>query len=249
MPVVIMAEDLEDYACKYDHTNKLINEFIAHQFLQQWNLRVFPAAFINIKREHVPNEHLQGRLRLIDFDKPTFGSRYNNDAFDASNILMGLKNDNYVLSKFSERFDLLKIALFDLWLANDDRNHNNYNLMIVENEFVPIDHSNIFDGGRLGGQLAQLTEDDSLLNSDLALTFLNHKARVEAEGKKLIQTFLTFVHKCDEILPKVVEDIPDEWCSDKNWLLENIRSSVIDNKEWLKQTISSFSQLIHTFIR
>jgi hypothetical protein len=249
MPVVVLAENLEDYACKYDHKNKLINEYLAHQFLIKWELPVLPAAFVKIKKEHIPQKYLQGRIRLIDFEKPTFGLQYNNDATDASNTLLGLKNDNYELGKFSNRLDLLKIALFDLWVANDDRNHNNYNILIVNNQFIPIDHSNIFDGGRLGNQLAQLTEDDSLLTSDLALTFLNQKTKVEEEANKLIQNFPTFVKNCNGILPEIIEGLPDEWCNDKQSLLKVIKSSVIDNDDWLDETISSFSQLIHKFIR
>jgi len=249
MPVVVMADDLEDYACKYDDASKLINEYIAHQFLQQWGLPVLPAAFVKIQKEHIPESILCGRIRVSDFGKPTFGLRYNNDAAEATNMLIGLKNDRYELSKFANRFDLIKIALFDFWLANDDRNHNNYNLLIIDNNFVPIDHSTIFDGNRLGSELAQLTDDDSILSSDLALTFLNQKSRVEEEANELIQNFPTFVNNCNEVLPTIIEGLPVDWCNDKPSLLENIRSAVIHNQDWLKETVSSFSQLIHKFTR
>jgi len=249
MPVVVMANDLEDYACKYDHKNKLINEFVAHQFLQKWGLPVFPAAFVNIKREHIPDKILQGRIRMIDFEKPAFGLRYNRDAAEATNILLGLKNDTYELRKFKKRLDLLKIALFDFWVGNDDRNQNNYNILIADNIFIPIDHSTIFDGGRLGSELSQLTDQDSILSSDLALTFLNQKTKVEEEANQLIQNFPTFVNNCYEILPTLVESLPIEWCEDKPTLLANIESAIINNDDWLKKTISSFSELIHKFIR
>jgi hypothetical protein len=40
--------------------------------------------------------------------------------------------------------DLFWIAVFDIWIANEDRNANNYNLLMVEaNEdfsIIPIDH-------------------------------------------------------------------------------------------------------------
>lgn len=248
-PVVMVANDLEDYACKYDSKNKLINEYIAHQFLPVWGLPVLSAAFVNIKKEHVSEKFLSGRIRLSDFDKPAFGLQYNNEAVDATNVFLGLKNDSYELGKFINRLDLLKIALFDMWLANDDRNHNNYNILIVDYKFVPIDHSNIFDGGRLGNELAQLTKDDSILTSDLALTFLNQKTKVEEEATKLTDNFRTFVSACNEKLPSIIEAIPDEWCNDKATLLANIRSAVIENDSWLKETISSFSELIHKFIR
>jgi len=249
MPVVVLTDDFEDYACKYDHRSKLINEFIAHQFLQQWGLPVLPAALVKIKKEHIPERILQGRIRISDFDKPAFGLRYDNEATDATNMLRGLKHDSYEIGKFTNRLDLLKIALFDLWVANDDRNHNNYNILISENKFIPIDHSTIFDGNRLGSELAQITEDDSILSSDLALTFLNQKTKAEAEANKLIQNFPNFVARCNENLPAIIASLPDDWCSDKPTLSNSIQSAIIDNEDWLNETISSFSQLITKFIR
>ncbi len=249
MPVVVMAENLEDYACKYDQKSKLINEFIAHQFLKKWGLPVFEAAFVNIRPEHIPSHILSGRIRRFDFEKPSFGLKYNVEAADATNVLLGLKNDTYELRKFSDRLALLKIALFDFWVANDDRNHNNYNILIFNNAFIPIDHSNIFDGGRLGNELAQLTEDDSILSSDLALTFLNPRSKVEEEASRLIKKFPTFVKECSDILPAIIENVPDEWCDDKPSLQRYIEKAIIKNDDWLKETINSFSELIHKFIR
>ena len=249
VPVVVMAEDFEDYACKYDSNTKLTNEYLAHQFLQIWEIPVFPAAFVTIKKEHIPESLLSSRIRLHYFDKPTFGLQYQDDAIDATNILLGLKNDYYELGKFANRFNLLKIALFDLWLANNDRNNNNYNILIQSNEFVPIDHSDIFDGGRLGNELSQLTEEDSLVNSDLALTFLNNKTKIEEFVNGLINKFPIFVQSCGDALPTIIDNLPDEWCNDKPLLTQNIAASVIENTDWLAKTNASFLQLIHNFNR
>ena len=244
-----MAEDFEDYACKYDSNNKLINEYLAHQFLQAWELKVFPAAFVNIKKDHIPDTILSSKIRVHYFDRPTFGLQYQNDAIDATNILLGLKNDYYELAKFANRFNLLKIALFDLWLANNDRNHNNYNILIQSNEFIPIDHSDIFDGGRLGNELSQLTEEDSLIKSDLTLTFLNGKTKIEDYVDELMNKFPIFVKSCGDALPIIIENLPDEWCNDKPLLTQNIAASVIENADWINQTKSSFLQLITNFNR
>jgi hypothetical protein len=247
-PVVILAEDLEEYACKYDSSTKLINEYLGHQFLKLWGLLTFPAAFIQIKREHIPTRFLGGRIQVNMFEKPSFGLRYDNDAGEINEALLGLRGDSYELGKFTNRYDLMNIALFDLWLANDDRNHN-YNLLTRGTNFVPIDHSNIFYGNRLGSDLCQLTVEDSILTTDLAITFLNNKQKREDRHAQLVQRFPTFVANCRQALPQLIEDIPDEWCNDKARLEHNIISSVMDNDLWLKQTIFSFSELIHNFNR
>ncbi len=131
MPVVVLADDLEDYVCKYDFNGKLINEYLAWKFLEAWELPTIPAAFLEIRPEHVKAEFLSNRIQRSQFRKPTFGLRYENNAADVNNLLLGLKNDYNELRKFTNRADLLKIAFFDLWIANTDRNHNNYNLLIL----------------------------------------------------------------------------------------------------------------------
>lgn len=249
MPVVVMAEDIEDYACKYDSKSKLINEYLGHQFLQIWGINTFPAAFVQINENHIPDEIVTGRLQKHMFEKPSFGLKYDNDAGEINDALLGLRGDNYEIKKFSNRFDLMNIGLFDLWIANDDRNHNNYNLLTRGTEFVPIDHSTIFDGDGLGRNLSQLTVDDSILTTELAITFLNNKPKREARHAELLVQFPTFVADCRQALPELIENIPKEWCNNKAELEQNILSSVMNNDIWLQQTISSFSELIHNFNR
>lgn len=249
MPVVVMAEDFEDYACKYDSESKLINEYIAHQFLRIWGITTFPAAFVKIKKEHVPQGILSNRIQMPQFEKHAFGLRYENEAGEINDALLGLRGDHYEINKFTTRFDLLNIALFDLWVANDDRNHNNYNLLTSGTAFIAIDHSTIFDGNGLGRKLSPLTWEDSILSSDLTLTFLNSKQKREVRHAELLAQFPTFVHNCKQELPAIIEEIPNEWCNNKAELSTNILSSIIDNEPWLQQTIATFSELIHNFNR
>ena len=248
MPVVVMAEDYEDYACKYDSKGKLINEYLAHQFLEIWGLNTFPAAFVQISPDHIPDNILNGRIQRPMFEKPSFGLRYDNDAGEINEALIGLRNESYELKKFPNRFDLINIGLFDLWLANDDRNQN-YNLLTRGNEFVPIDHSTIFDGNRLGEKLSQLTWEDSILHTDLAKTFLNSRQKREKRHNELLAQFPTFVANCRRALPVLIETLPVEWCDNKTELEQNILVSVMDNEIWLQQTIATFSELIHNFNR
>lgn len=249
-PVVVMAEDIEEYACKYDAPSKLINEYIGYQFLQLWGFELFPAAFIQIKREHVPDNILGGRIQIPMFERPAFGLLYNNNAGDINNALLGLRKDSYEIAKFEQRFEeLMKIGLFDLWLANDDRNHNNYNLLTIGNRFIPIDHSNLFDGNGLGRKLSPLTWEDSVLSSDLAITFLNNRKKMTAMHDELLENFPIFVTSCKAALSDIVLAMPDVWCNDKADLIERISTSVIDNPAWIQQTNTTFSELIHNFNR
>lgn len=251
-PVVVLVDDLEDYACKYDASSKLISEYLAHCFLRIWELPILDAAIVQILPEHVGTSILSNRTQLHHFNKPCFGLRYNNLATDASNLLVGLKSDYNELQKFQNRYDLLKIGLFDLWIANTDRSINNYNLLINSNkgyyEITPIDHSDIFDGCRLGQDLAQLTEYDSILSSDLAKTLLYNNKKIAEETRLLLNNFPNFVTACNNALPEIVAGIPNDWCSDKGTLHEQIKSSIIDNATWIADTKANFKELVAEYI-
>jgi hypothetical protein len=253
MPVVVMADDFEDYICKYDYSSKLINEYLAHCFLRVWNLPVFDASLVSIKQDHVIPEIICNRLQKHHFNKPAFGLKYDNEALDVSNVLLGLHKDYTELNKFINRNDFIKIALFDLWVANTDRNINNYNILIRPepqgNRLIPIDHTDIFDTCRLGHSLCQLTEDDSVLSSDLARVMILNNKKTQGEVKDLLLKFSTFVTECGKLLPSIINSIPAEWCIDKPLLESNISQSIFQNADWLKETIDNFKELIHKHIR
>ena len=54
-PVVVFAEDLEYYACKYDSSTKLINEYLAHRFLQVWGISNYKFNAWYSKKRHCLN--------------------------------------------------------------------------------------------------------------------------------------------------------------------------------------------------
>ena len=93
LPVVVMADDLEEYVCKYDSGSKLINEYVSYRFLEIWGLPLLPAAFLTVKPEHVRKDLLQPRLQLHHFVKPCFALQFEHNALDINNLLLGLKGN------------------------------------------------------------------------------------------------------------------------------------------------------------
>lgn len=247
-PIIILAENIEYYICKYDSVSKLINEYLAHQFLQIWGIPVFEAAFVQIRQEHILDKFIEGRLQKWMFNKPTFGLLYNENAPDVTMVLPELRGDYNEINKFVNRKDLLKIALFDLWVAHNDRNINHYNMLIrpTDNgfEFVPIDHSEIFDGSNLGGKISQLTEEDSILSSELLKTFVFRKRNAQEISLEIVNNFSNFVNNCNDKLPEIVAGIPDEWCKDKTSILNSVRDLIVENQSWLDETIKNFKELV-----
>ena len=252
-PVVVKDTNLDDFACKYDSPQKLLKEYLAHHFLQIWGLPVMTAAFIEVLPEHIdPNNIKQGiitnRTQPHHFRKPCFGTLYNNDSSLMTNTLVGLKSNYTELNKYVNKDDFLKIALFDLWIVNTDRNHGNYNILVQSIGggylITPIDHSEIFDGFDIGNKLNQLTPEDSILTSDLASVFLYNKKKIEATIVTLLDNFPTFVKECGKILPKLVEHCPDSWCGNRPKLLQDLNNFVEDDV-WMQETLQNFRELVH----
>ncbi|SEB20669.1 hypothetical protein [Pedobacter hartonius] len=87
-PVVVLGSDVEDYVCKYDYKNKLIQEVIAHQWLQSWDLPFLPGALIKIREEHIPSKILGGLIQIANFEKPAFGLKYSEALSNIINIYL-----------------------------------------------------------------------------------------------------------------------------------------------------------------
>ncbi len=69
----------------------------------------------------------------------------------------------------------LLIALFNLWVANEDRNWNNANLLydVNSNNLIAIDHGCILNTATFDYNLSLLTQNETILYSDLAHIILN----------------------------------------------------------------------------
>lgn len=87
----------------------------------------------------------------------------------------------------------IRNMLFDLWVANEDRNHNNYNLLLNPTEsgycLMPIDHERCFNGSRtnIDRPLVLLTEDQSLVASPLVQLLFRGIQDLKEKLKKSLQ--------------------------------------------------------------
>ncbi|MBC7588532.1 MAG: hypothetical protein H7178_09240 [Chitinophagaceae bacterium] len=128
MPLLVLCNDLNDYVTKYNRnrppSTQLFNEFICASFLKVWGLKVPEIAFIKIKKEHITPEL---EMPFKWFETTCFGSkRY---AFYKEIDRFFIDSTNGISKQNINFDDFLKIGLFDIWIANEDRNPNNPNLM------------------------------------------------------------------------------------------------------------------------
>src|SRR5690606_8064586 len=141
--------------------------YIASCFLPLWNINTPPISFITVAEEHIPDSD-RNILQPRFFKKHCFGSQYLQHAKEMDHTFTTLKGSPYDLRKIANKSDFLKIGLFDIWMCNEDRNHNNFNLLIYpepdgKSRFYAIDHTACFNTGNLHREIAPLTQDDSIL--------------------------------------------------------------------------------------
>lgn len=155
--------------------------------------------------------------------------------------------------RIQQKSDFLKIALFDIWLCNEDRNYNNTNLLLhfaPENIyfFYAIDHVNIFNSSSLNYGLATLTEDDTLLKTELAKLLFGKAKKLTLIVDKLIENFYLCTKECEDNLDVILDLLPVSWAIDKVDMKAKMLQYLFTN-EWKKQCEDIFRTYVQSFIK
>lgn len=239
-PVLVRCSDMNRYVCKYNASsgspNKLFCELLGAFMGNSWGLAVPEQALVTIKREHIPEG-----LSPSFFATPCVGSRFREGVTDVTRLTFGS------IPKTEQNIEQLAlIALFDLWLANEDRNYNNCNLLydILNNTFIPIDHGSILNTATMDFPLSQLTSTDTLLYTDLFKHVIQQNKDFFNEEKLLFlkKKFYLCIKACKATQEELKQSIPSAW---------NIRECVIQKKlaelfqdKWLEDTWGSFNEFL-----
>lgn len=251
-PALVTCNDRRDWVCKYDRSPlNLFNEFIAAKFAEIWGLMVPEIAFINVKRDHIPLD-IFPQLQYDSFEKECFGSLYLENSKEIDLSTVSLFNDKKFRDKVGNKDDFLKIALFDIWLANEDRNHNNFNLLLHAsaekvNFFYAIDHVNIFNSSFLNYGISELTEDDSIIKTELAKILFGKRRKFFETIDNLVEFFYICIKLCEDELDNILALVPDSWNLD----LEDLKAKIIRNlftEDWNANCINNFKSFTQSFI-
>lgn len=242
-PVLIRCNDKRAYICKYKYSKvagyKLVCEYLGSLLARKFEINAPSIALVDLKSRHIP----YGIHSLIDPYLPLLGSRKNNNATDIN------ANTINQIPKSYELFEqLLKIALFDCWVANEDRNYNNLNMMydIEKNLFVPIDYGCIFNTATFEYKISLLTETESIIASSL----FNHlKSEVhQMEIYNLFQTlhcyFVESIEKCKNTIFKSIKSIPAEW-DVSNGLIHN-KLEELFRTAWTEKVWDNFVDIVNS---
>ena len=235
-PILVLCSDGNHYICKYKQPGyaayKLLSELVGGVFAKTWGIAT-PVTSL------VVNDPIIWDDAGISHDPvaPLLGSRKMEGVFD-----LGEFNCNQVEVSWRTLSQLLLIALFDLWLANEDRTCNNYNLLydIKEGNLVSIDYGGIFNSGILNNPIYQLNAADSIVSSDLFCRLKTADTQKALTGMYIL--YFSLIAKCKKIVPVIIDGIPQEWKVEKRTLERKFQE--LFAMEWINETWYNFKDLV-----
>lgn len=245
MPILVKCSDGNAYICKYMRSTgsafKLVNELIGANMVEEWGILSPDFSFIKIEPEHWTNIFTHHSLSA-----PAFGYKQIDDIIDITpSTYMA------VTSSIKSLTQLLKIALFDFWLANEDRTINNSNLLYSPNDdmFISIDYGGILNTGSYDSDMSQLTVSDSILYADIFIHVANTVAQSEVTktAKDLFDYYSESVKKCKEKTSNILDIIPIEWNIQKEIVSKKIEQ--LFEQDWTENVWTNFVECINEVLK
>lgn len=216
-PLLVTCTDFTDWVCKHGRLNSspLFNEIIGSRFASIWNLRTPPICLINVNTDHLPDAHLN-IVQPAFFRKPCFGSFYIENSQVVDNTLLPSFRKPSFRKKLANRSDFLKIALFDIWLGNEDRHSGNSNLLLdlgnpKKYYFNVFDHGAIFNSNALHYGLQLISDNESIICTDFAKILFGKIKNLSQIVDIIVEEFYICTANCEQELSNILQDIPLEW--------------------------------------
>lgn len=241
-PVLVQCSDLEYYVCKHNKGRKpcysLFAEYLSYHLLKTLNIQLPVLAFIEIKAEHI---------RPTPICQPIFyknlvctGSTYLKTSLEWSNFEFDKKD----IKKIQNPIDLAKIAWCDIWLANEDRNWGNYNLLLNPIKdgwnIVPIDYGACFNSLSFGinRNLYPINISDSIINTNQFKRILQEHFKNLNDADQFARNTYICTQNTEQNFDKIVANTPKSWSIPSEYI--NHLKKNLFSANWLKDTKTQF---------
>lgn len=240
LPVLVLCSDTQQYICKYMRSNatiayKLACEYIGAVFAETWRIDTPPSALVQIMPAHwasVTASHSSSA--------PSIGFKKIEGVIDITPTTF-----RQVEANANTLYQLLKIALFDFWIANEDRTYNNANLLYdIENErLISIDYGGILNNVTFDFPLSQLTETDSILGADIFAHIVKSVSlrQLEKTVEELEKDYLLCINRSKK-QACLLAGMPKEWAVPVNKI--ESKQEELFSPEWLRTTWENFVECL-----
>jgi len=240
-PLLVYATDFQFYVCKYNTSNltanMLFREWMNAHFLKIWELSVPDFCLLYLKPEHKPDSK-----PTIQHKIPCFGSLYYPATNEVNEFISAIGPTQK--NKFQQKQNLLILGLFDLWISNEDRSHNNYNLLLKYEggyyDFVPIDGGNLFHTGNQDKENYTLSFDETLISSPLTRVLFSGRELSNKESLNILkEKYYLYTKNCKTKLYEIIESLPPEWQINKSLEFKQLNSFLFEPK-WIEEVFNTF---------
>jgi len=247
-PILVHGSDMHYHYCKYHRAGgqayRLYKEYLIARFVSIWEFYSSPVNLLKVRPEDIP----------VDLGIPRKSFEYPCFALQEVRLANELDKQSITLLTESGRTDelrdeFLKCCFFDIWTANEDRSHNNYNLLLVQENkhscLFPIDHEACFNHGELKQPLIPITYEESLIYSEaFARLFTTHNSAISPARLATTRTFYyIYMQKCREALAAIMASIPADWGIDVQ-KEATILARFLFDEQWFSTAWTTFLEYI-----
>lgn len=231
-PLKFMCNDSKIYYCKYRVSPKdveidcLIYEVVCNGLLKKLDIPTPEIAFVKITEDSYNKQDLKRNRLYIQPGVICFGSK----EIENAQLVTELDkiSDENDFKKYTNPDDLIRIALFDLWVGNMDRGKgdsnftpgrsNNYNLLSKpegnKSKLLAFDHGFTFDGEhsfRIFNEHFSPSLSGKLFGTQFFRDMLNY---IPVEKRlKIVNKFIASIKtlNIDELLTALFSKMPFDW--------------------------------------
>ncbi|RTL58389.1 MAG: hypothetical protein EKK37_08615 [Sphingobacteriales bacterium] len=196
----------------------LVYEIVCSRLLQHFEIPTPEIAIATLNKDSYDVKSLKRNRRKALPGSQCFASK---EIIDADLLRdTEIINRKKEFNKYSNKQDLIRIALFDLWVDNKDRKEGNYNLLThLENDRKKIyafDHAFTFGGLEelnIFNPNSEVSPYKKLITSIFFKSFVKHLTK--AERLYIVKEFVSRIKDSEPEIKDIIEDvfkqIPAEW--------------------------------------
>ena len=218
-PYLVLTDDFERYFLKpplnSNDKSAIVREFICNQLLNVWKIKTPTAASLCLSDSLLTSEFVQ-KNRQLQLNSTFYGSTFEPNSIDLQKFFGA--SSKVGQRKLANIADLLDIALFDIWVENDDRRPTNNNIILkpVNKLFqiLPIDNaltfaSRSFDS--LNPEYVSFSDNDSILYSPLGLSAIGPAKKKKDWEPIAKEKFYLCIREAERSFQQICDYLPTDY--------------------------------------
>jgi hypothetical protein len=246
-PMKFLCNDGNVYYCKYrsgkSYKDKEIDclayEIVCTHLLKKLEIPTPEIALVKLTEGSFDSKDLKANKRYAKPNIICFGSK----EVKYANLVTGVEiiEGKRDFNQFANPLDLLKIAIFDIWVDNNDRGrNNNYNLLLAPHSFgsrfIAFDHAFCFgglNGLRIFNETWAPTDYQKLITTQYFKSFREYFNKKEVV--EIVDKLLSLQHnELEFTISAAFAQIPQQWEVDAQLSVKILR--YLTNESRMKTT-------------